>query len=411
MPLVISRSQFIDSLREALLNLYNPLELKHNPLQALLENQNPDSSPDLKQVLINAVHELMPDSHTPYDTRAWKYYELLYYCFIDRLGQKEAAKTLLISLRTLQRLLPEAIEVLGEKLAAEYHLTFPEGEAQPSQTLPGPEDVWNKETALLKSKDSATYIDIRKMLREIMQILQPISGVGESKVKIEIPEEAWLVMGQVTILRQAVLTAISCFDQQEPGLKITISSEQKGEQGAIRIRGQSQSREIQDPSLSSKADIPAALTNLMNLLQGSAEIQRARSNELSILLTFPAQRQFKIMVVDDNADAIRLVEKYLASGIYTVCGVQDPEDVIPVLEKQQPALILMDVMLPNIDGWMLLGQIRRSPDFSKIPVIISTILPQEDLSLSLGADGFLRKPYTQQELLRILDLHLLKSPM
>jgi CheY-like chemotaxis protein len=117
------------------------------------------------------------------------------------------------------------------------------------------------------------------------------------------------------------------------------------------------------------------------------------------------------MVVDDNADAIRLVQKYLLSSIYTVTGVQDPERVIPELEKEIPFLILMDVMLPNIDGWMLLSQIRHNPGLSKIPVIVSTILPQEDLSISLGADGFLRKPYTPQELLQILDTHILKNPM
>jgi CheY-like chemotaxis protein len=115
--------------------------------------------------------------------------------------------------------------------------------------------------------------------------------------------------------------------------------------------------------------------------------------------------------VDDNADAIRLVEKYLSSNIYTVTGVQDPERVIAEIEKERPFLILMDVMLPNIDGWMLLSQIRLNPGLSKIPVIVSTILPQEHLSISLGADGFLRKPYSQQELLHVLDTHVFRNPM
>jgi len=416
MPPVLSRSKFIDSLREALLNLYNPYELKHSPLQGLLAEQRPESGGDLKQILINSVNELMPDSHTPYDTKEWKYYELLNYCFIDRLEQKEAAKTLLISLRTLQRLLPEAIAVLAEKLVADYHITF-RGDGEDAPEKPDAvsiqsrsENAWDKETAILKSKNAVMYIDIRKMMKEISQIFQPISGETEGIVKIEFPEEAWLVMGQVTILRQAVLTAISYFNQQEAGQKIIIASERKGDQGAIFIRGKNREMEDSDHNLSSKSDIPAAMAHLMNMLKGSVEIQRSSPNELTILLSFPAQRQFKIMVIDDNADAIRLVEKYLSSGMYFVTGVQEPEQVILEMEKEQPALILMDVMLPNIDGWMLLSQIRRSPGISKIPVIISTILPQEELSFSLGADGFLRKPYTQQELLRILDLHLLSSP-
>jgi CheY-like chemotaxis protein len=217
-------------------------------------------------------------------------------------------------------------------------------------------------------------------------------------------------MGQVTLLRQAVITAISYFNQQGPHQKIVITSERSGTQGQIRICGRRLEGESPNRALSSRVDIPAALVNLMGLLRGGVEIHRDVADETTIFLTFPAQRQFKILVVDDNADAIRLVEKYLASGIYTVAGVQDPEQVLAELEKEAPALILMDVMLPNVDGWMLLSQIRRKPALSKLPVIISTILPQEDLSISLGADGFLRKPYTQQELLSVLEAHLLKNP-
>jgi len=411
MPSVYNHDRFINSLRDALLNLYNPYELKHNSLQSILADQEGEPKKDLKVLLIDSINGLMPDKQTPYDTKAWKFYELLNYCFVDQIGQKEAAKNLLISLRTLQRLLPEAIEILAEQIASKHHFTLIDGETEPLQKKNRPADMaelnetWARETDSLKAKYSGNIIDIHKMLKEISQILQPISGIDQSKVQVELPEEAWLVMGQVTFLRQAVLTAISAFDRQKPG-QIVISSERKDSQGFIQIKGQG-GENIDNVS---DADIPAALTNLMELLKGSAAIQRT-SAELSILLSFPAQKQYKILVVDDNADAIRLVEKYLSNNIYTVTGVQDPERVISEIEKERPFLILMDVMLPNIDGWMLLSQIRLNPGLSKIPVIVSTILPQEHLSISLGADGFLRKPYSPQELLQVLDAHVFRSPM
>jgi CheY-like chemotaxis protein len=411
MPSDYNRTQFINALREALLNLYNPYELKHNPLQIILPDQEEEPKKDLKGILIDSINGLMPDKQTPYDTKAWKFYELLNYCFVDQIGQKEAAKNLLISLRTLQRLLPEAIETLAEQIASKYHYTLVDEEAEPLQKTNKPtgqgelDKTWARETDSLKAKNPGNIIDIHKMLKEILQILQPISGIDQSKVQVELPEEAWLVMGQVTFLRQAVLTAISAFDRQKPG-QIVISSERKDSQGFIQIKG----RGGQHIGNTSGADIPAALTNLMQMLKGSADIRQTTA-ELSILLSFPAHKQYKIMVVDDNADAIRLVEKYLSSNIYTVTGVQDPERVISEIEKERPFLILMDVMLPNIDGWMLLSQIRLNPDLSKIPVIVSTILPQEHLSISLGADGFLRKPYSQQELLRMLESHVFRNPI
>jgi CheY-like chemotaxis protein len=60
-------------------------------------------------------------------------------------------------------------------------------------------------------------------------------------------------------------------------------------------------------------------------------------------------------------------------------------------------------MLPGVDGWEILGRLREHPTTSSVPVIISTILLQEDLALSLGAAGFLRKPFTQTALLAALD--------
>ena len=64
--------------------------------------------------------------------------------------------------------------------------------------------------------------------------------------------------------------------------------------------------------------------------------------------------------------------------------------------------ILLDIMMPQRDGWTLLGQLREHPDTHAIPVIVCSILPQEQLALVLGAAAFLRKPVSRADLLRAL---------
>jgi CheY-like chemotaxis protein len=66
-------------------------------------------------------------------------------------------------------------------------------------------------------------------------------------------------------------------------------------------------------------------------------------------------------------------------------------------------VIILDVMMPDIDGWEILGRLRSHPSTSAIPVVVCTILAQEELALSLGASGFLLKPITRQALLEELD--------
>jgi CheY-like chemotaxis protein len=60
-------------------------------------------------------------------------------------------------------------------------------------------------------------------------------------------------------------------------------------------------------------------------------------------------------------------------------------------------------MMPEIDGWSVLAQLRQHPLTSHVPIIICTILPQEELSLSLGANAFIRKPIARRIFLDTLD--------
>ena len=63
----------------------------------------------------------------------------------------------------------------------------------------------------------------------------------------------------------------------------------------------------------------------------------------------------------------------------------------------------MDVMLPHIDGWDLLGRLREHPQTHGIPIVVCSILAEEQLALDLGAAAFIRKPVSREGLLATLD--------
>jgi CheY-like chemotaxis protein len=60
-------------------------------------------------------------------------------------------------------------------------------------------------------------------------------------------------------------------------------------------------------------------------------------------------------------------------------------------------------MMPGMDGWEVLSQIRQNPLISTIPVVVVSILPQESLALSMGANAFLQKPISQNDFLNLLN--------
>ena len=109
-----------------------------------------------------------------------------------------------------------------------------------------------------------------------------------------------------------------------------------------------------------------------------------------------------MLVFDDNADTLLLMERYLSGSHYRFIGERDPLQALVLAEAHHPHVIVLDVMLPGIDGWNLLGQFKTNPNMRQIPVIVSTILPQASLAMMLGADDFLQKPFTQAQFLAVL---------
>jgi PleD family two-component response regulator len=150
---------------------------------------------------------------------------------------------------------------------------------------------------------------------------------------------------------------------------------------------------------------------LVQMSGGSLEAT-SEGGDWIVELMLPAVEQAEVLVIDDNQDTLRLLQKYLTGTRYRFVGVSEPERALASAEQTDPRVIILDVMLPDVDGWELLERLREHPKTSSIPVIVCTILPQEELALHLGAAAFIRKPVSRQRLLAALDqqLEALSSP-
>ncbi len=116
----------------------------------------------------------------------------------------------------------------------------------------------------------------------------------------------------------------------------------------------------------------------------------------------------KILVVDDEPDALELVSFNLKSAGYEVVTADDGNDALKKARQHVPDLILLDVMLPEVDGLEVCKLLRRDPATATIPVIMLTAKAGEIdrvLGLELGADDYVTKPFSPRELvLRVKNL-------
>lgn len=120
----------------------------------------------------------------------------------------------------------------------------------------------------------------------------------------------------------------------------------------------------------------------------------------------------KIMVVEDDPTTVKLLKFMLERKKYEVVSCSNGKEAVDSLERESPDLILMDVMMPEMDGIQATGKIKENPATSSIPVIILSALGQEMevmKGLQCGADGYVVKPFDSQALLRIIEEKLDKS--
>lgn len=106
----------------------------------------------------------------------------------------------------------------------------------------------------------------------------------------------------------------------------------------------------------------------------------------------------KILIVDDDANIAELISLYLTKECYDTRMVQDGEEALAVYEQYQPNLILLDLMLPGIDGYQVCREIRAK---SNLPIIMLSAKGEifdKVLGLELGADDYIMKPFDSKEL-------------
>ncbi|MCT4621346.1 MAG: response regulator transcription factor [Marinisporobacter sp.] len=109
-----------------------------------------------------------------------------------------------------------------------------------------------------------------------------------------------------------------------------------------------------------------------------------------------------VLVVDDEQHIIELIQFNLESHGYEVITSENGEDAIAVAEEKMPDVIILDLMLPGIDGFEACKRIRSNEKTRKIPIIMLTAKGEEMdkvLGLELGADDYLTKPFSVRELI------------
>ncbi|MDM8547781.1 response regulator [Candidatus Venteria ishoeyi] len=116
-----------------------------------------------------------------------------------------------------------------------------------------------------------------------------------------------------------------------------------------------------------------------------------------------------VLVIDDDAVVRDLLSNYLEKMGYQVTTASHGDEGLKLAQKLKPDAITLDIMMPGMDGWMVLSALKNNPELVDIPVIVLSMMEERKLGYSLGASEYLTKPIDREQLHHVLQKYLMPN--
>jgi len=401
------RQAFVEALREILPHLYDPGKLRHSPLLGLLANGSEVRA--LRDVLVKAIAALQPGPQVPAHAVAWRNYHVLSYRYVEQSTQTEVADELCVSVRQLRRYERAAVAALADSMWRQLDL---EGRAEQllvpdrreEETREAPQDR-EQELAWLCQSFPQTATSAAELVGSVRRTIAPLADETGVRIVSHVQEGLPPIAGQLAALRQGLINLLTAAVRSAPGGVVQLSGHASEGGLALVVRAVGPPEVGPSPPPAAMDECLAMAGQLVETFGAALTVRtkgRDPGERLYARVTLTQAREVRALCIDDNADALRLFERYLQDTRYRMLPLREAQRTMDIAAEARPDVIVLDVMLPDIDGWELLGRLREHPATRGIPVLVCTILPQEELARTLGAAAFIRKPVSREGLLAAL---------
>jgi CheY-like chemotaxis protein len=259
-----------------------------------------------------------------------------------------------------------------------------------------PTALAEQEAREIGSRMQLEILDLRDIVRDVVGILDPLCH--RQGIELQLWQESMPCYTQAdrVALRQALLITIRTVMTAIASGRVGIQTTFQSSKVVVEIRGTSgngRSSDLVPPDL-------IVARCLIGYLRGQLEVDS--SDGVVVRIGLPTSRRSRLLVVDNNLDFVALISRYLNQENWEVIGASDARSSHEIIGSMVPDLVLLDVMMPGCDGWEFLRQIKSSDRTSEIPVLVCSVLNDEQLAMSLGANGYLLKPLSQSDLVQAL---------
>lgn len=398
--------QFKSAVHEVLFHLYDPLYRPPEELGRALGVAEGASIDTLRNAIITTLERLKPLPGSPTTTRAARVYGLLSFRYVHELTQKETALRLGITARHLRRQQEEAIHWLAQQLWLDKQretATLSQPPQPSALTLSNQEsnqssEEWRqqvqKELVALQQSAPGVVADMAETLRGVLELEHALIAGRPIDLHIEPIEPGQSVGLHPTVLRQIVITAIEKLAHKMDSGAIAIDATYQSERLNLRIAG--------SPIGVDSLPQSEFIREIMELQGGMCTITSS-GNVATISLQLPLAHNTTVLVVDDNTDLVHFYRRFTEGTHFQIKHLSEGEQLFEWIRQTTPDIIVLDVMLPDIDGWKLLIDLHNHPYTQAIPVVVCSVVRRQELAATLGATLYLAKPVRRQEFVQALE--------
>jgi CheY-like chemotaxis protein len=385
--------------RQALENLYNNVKLAESELASFILHEKPakgvvERAQMLRNLLIDAIESMRPLRLGAGTQSQEREYEVISLRYISGLSIPEISEQLAVGDRQIYRDLRRAEDQLAAIVQAQIEQT---GEGQPAATSTGNPLHQELEALALES----VQIDLTACLHHVLETVKPLALRRQVQIDLHVAPEVGRMFGAPGVITQLLVQLASAAIQlSDPGAGLPIRLVLSGKRVHLSLVVSQEEAHLHSPLLESAQQMSSSLGFTC---QVENQPRASEGQQLQIELALPVATEATVLVVEDNAGAQELYQRYLQGTHWKVITISNPLAGEHMIATLQPAVVILDLLMPTLDGWTILQALQMNPATQHIPVIISSAVSDPELAQSLGALASLKKPVSRLALLAALQ--------
>jgi len=386
---------FETEVQDALRHMYDSRYLPPERLCACLRLEQ-RSNEVLCDALLAQIAALEPSQDAPGDSPDRAIYEVLALRYLHNLTQETTAERLGMTPRHLRRKQREAVGVLAHRIWERRGEDQREGSGLASDWQTQVRD----ELRALETTTASSESDVVQVLRSLAPIAEALSRGSGVQVTLGETEPDMVVRMPAAALRQVLIASLSRLVHCATSGAVDISARRQGPRVTVTLCAR--------PAIPLVAEDFALARQVTEQYGGQAHVLLSDASSALSLSLEPAGT-LQVLVVDDNESLVHFYRRFCAGTRYAIEHLSEGRDLIERVGQIAPDMVVLDVMMPEVDGWELLSLLHANESTLDIPVLVCSVVKEPGLALSLGASHCVSKPIGRQAFIAALDETLARS--